>query len=47
MTLPAVTTFEKTIVGRSTNGRRNRSHETLASIDVGKQASGIDFWKME
>ncbi len=23
------------------------SYETLASIDIGKQASGIDFWKME
>ena len=24
-----------------------QSFETVASIDVGKQASGIDFWKME
>ncbi|MCH8277693.1 MAG: hypothetical protein IIC12_02015 [Proteobacteria bacterium] len=24
-----------------------RTFETRASIDVGKQASGIDFWKME
>ena len=23
------------------------SYETVASVDIGKQASGIDFWKME
>jgi hypothetical protein len=24
-----------------------QSYEVRASIDIGKQASGIDFWKME